>query len=260
MQNQLVQWLLQGSLHETLKYYPPTTIEDYPEAGPDVLNADIDQHYVRTEDKARIFFPRYMVLLKQYLERCLAVVHDLPDPNKGFSPYVKQKFAWYLDQNPGSDKMDLARGFPLYVERVLTQLNLDEVGLYYISKPKWRAKYLRYCKDYVQGKVDKVTYKEGFEVDVMNENFPKTQECYKALLSEWAQIQRREAKLCLEDKLVFEDFSHIIAEISVRAVNRESYFKPEVPFFKERLKTVLLALIAFKQKEASGEKSMGYRL
>lgn len=172
MQNQLVQWLLQGSLHETLKYYTPIAIEAYPEAGPDVLNADIDQHYVRTEDKARIFFPRYMVLLKEYLERCLAVVYDLSDPDKGFSPYAKQKFAWYLDQNPDSDKMDLARNFPRYLEIILIQLNLDEVALYYITKNKWRAKYLRYCKDYVQVKVGKVAYESGFEVDAMMYCFP----------------------------------------------------------------------------------------
>ena len=35
MQNQLVQWLLQGSLPETFNI--AVTIEDYPEAGSDVL-------------------------------------------------------------------------------------------------------------------------------------------------------------------------------------------------------------------------------
>ena len=86
-------------------------------------------------------------------------------------------------------------------------------------------------------------------------------ETYRELFSEWAQIHRREAKLCLEDKLILDDFGQILVKLSEQVIKREAYWHPERAIFSEPQKKALMALIQSKQQnKVHCKKSGGYRL
>ncbi len=227
---------------DTFRYYKNYLLKDKEAGGPDFHDAVIDCCHIKVEDKALLYFPRFMASLKNYIDTYLMIAYDLSDGCNSLSLYVKQIFVHYLAASPLEDQMTLARQFPRYLEGVFKKLNLGRVISYYLDKPVFREKYLRYCKDYVQGKVDAVVLTEDPESKLVHEHFPKIYTAYMEVVGQWCILQRNKMEITVEGSLIQKDFNNIIIELTSDEMVREVQYKSLDQQFPDVLKDMVLVM------------------